>query len=793
MAVVSAKKPQKKKKTTATDMELVGDQALPVECIYSPLLKVVMYMDLALYSEHDPKELEKAFSESVKELAELGGHSNLETPVAAGSLAAPSTRPSGKAGKRDLASIEDHPEQLEENIVEALKKSDFLLSRVFLLGLQNGGLSTGATTGVEAVVTATIVASAVAAKCIYINQGKEEHILLASEIITKAMTVVATVGGNASVEAPLLSLTSSEGLKYLEILLKAVETTAVTVKSLAAAEKVRESVRNAVKKLTLDLFDTADSDRSDGPVLLLGWIQDTLTSKSLSVSLAVLVEGVMAACEDKLVNSSASSASPTAGESLAISLLSSFEAHLPSLSSLSAEPEDFSNNRKVLDSLAACAAHIIHIRCLAPAAIAKNIEELPALSQNVLPLMAEDITVIATVLTISGVSLKFASISGFLCYLKAACLATGAMKPAATSEHFAGLLCLISHILALLPIDGDGVDPVRRTIPLSAAFPAARTFSESAAGSSSKARAAALGALQTLLAGSNSQQLRDVVAFVEKTLSTSTANPYLLPITELGLMALEASRGKAALTTLAQRAERLASALTATLYNAACPLPQPHLINEEGSRDLRMTSFAALYAAFLNTPLHAVSENGNNQSSSWTSRHVTSNSTSSSFTSKLLACATALRALESIVARPKAFKLSSRHLARILNFIDILGTSTGTTSAILRGRNGNKEGEDAALLGTFSTATASVYANVCHLLTAFARHRESELGRCLQVFGHAVRALLIVLVKWEARSGVSNESMSLRVYCAEALAAVMAEFANLKVREILWEKILKKN
>jgi hypothetical protein len=788
MVVLPAKKQQKKKKKkTATEVEKHGDQAPPSEYVNIPLVELVQCIRLVFFNESDPEKAEEAFSEVVEELAELNGNFTLETPVAAGSLAAPSTRRGCKTGKRAVTSIEGQPEQLEGNIVEGLEILDFLLSRVFLLGLQNGGLSSGTATGIDAIVTAAIIASAAAAKCIFIKKEKEKHSLLAAEIITKAMTVVATVGGNTSIEAPLLRLTSLKGRKYLENLLNALELTETTVKGVAAAEKVRDSVRNAVRKLMLDVFNTASSDRSEGSVVLLGWIQDTLTSENLSTSLAVLLEGVMAACEDYLLNSSAS---PTAGESLAISVLSSFEVHAPSLSSLSTEIEDPSKKHKLLNSLAACAAHVIQIRCLAPAAIAEKIEKLPVVSNKVLPRMAEDTTVIPTMLTISDTNFKIASISGFLCYLKAACLATGAMKPAATSEHFAGLLCLILHILALLPIDGECVDPVRRTIPLDAAFPAARTSSDSAAGSSGRARAAALGALQTLLAGSNSQQLRDVVAFIEKTLSTSTANPYLLPITELALMALEASRGKAALTTLAQRAERLASALTATLYNTACPLPQSHLINKDSSRDVGMTSFAALYASFLNSPPNAASETGNsfsdnsnsnnnnNQSLSWRTRQITSNSTLFLFTSQLLACATALRSLESLVARPKAFQLSSRHLARILNFIDILGTRAGS----------NKE-KGADLLSTFTPSSASVYANVCHLLTAFARHRESELGRCLPLVGHAVRALLIVLIKWEARRTVYDASISTRVYCAEALAAVMAEIANLKVREKILGKM----
>jgi hypothetical protein len=169
--------------------------------------------------------------------------------------------------------------------------------------------------------------------------------------------------------------------------------------------------------------------------------------------------------------------------------------------------------------------------------------------------------------------------------------------------------------------------------------------------------------------------------------------------------------------------------------------------------------------------------NCNRSFSSWRTQQLSLAASPS--TLQILACSTALRALESIVARPKVFQLSSRHLARILNFIDILGNTTSTTSAaavVARGGSGS-------LLDSFNAATASVYANVCHLLTAFTRHRVTELGRCLPLFGHAVRALLTVLVKWEGSGHAGSNSLHVRVYCAEALAAVMAEIANLNVRE----------
>ena len=462
-----------------------------------------------------------------------------------------------------------------------------------------------------------------------------------------------------------------------------------------------------------------------------------------------------------------------------MSLVACFESQAPSLSSLLPENPTSLDDYYKINSLTACAAYIIRIRCLAPGAVVEKLEKLRGASPStVLTRMTEDIAAVATVLTHSNIDFNSTPISGCLKYLEAACLATSAMKPAASAEHFASLVCFCVHILALLPINTECIDPVRRTIPLSAAFPAARILPSDAAMSTGH-RSAMLGALCTLLDGSNSQQLRDVISFVERTLSTSSAdNPYLLSITELGLMALEASRGKAALSTLAQRAERVASALTATLDHAACPLSLPYNATTgqiDGSVDKslaanRIASFAALHAAFMNTPMSQPQNASNDENRSWTTREIIPSNSTSGTASTILACATALRALESIAARPKVFSLSSRHLARILNFINILGEE--------------RKGE--SLLDSFNPATASVYANVCHLLTACARHRESELGRCLPLFGHAVRALLTVLVRWEGKESAStgkSSSISVRVYCAEALAAVMAEIANLKVGE----------
>jgi hypothetical protein len=746
------------------------------------LARFISCLNGAVVNKYDEKEQKNAFLATIEDLQNLKStHSSSKTalPAAAvGTEVVHETR-SGSKRKSKSSDVDDKPspKETEADIYRELKNVEFLFSQASLLNLSQQGEAPG----VEILAMAALAAAAVAVTCISTTQNPQ-IVSLAMRIVTKALNLVVSAAA-----APLPTATSFERMQFLEALLTAIHALEPNEDDSIIAENVRESMKSAIKKLCLDLFNGSSGDGSgsgnaskDQPTVLLKWMEETLSSVNISVSFAVLLEGVLAACEEVLVvdsspppsSSFSSNRGEGEGEGFAISLVACFESHVPSVSAMLLEiPENFLDWWQIRNSLAASAAHVIRIRCLAPSAIAEKLEKLPADQNVLLSRMDQDLASLANTLT--GFELTDTPISGFLSYLEAACLATCAMKPAATAEHFATLLCLILHILASLPVDSEELDPVRRIIPLFAAFPAARTSPTSPFSSMGEARAAALGALQTLLAGSNSQQLRDVVAFVEKTLSTSTMylNPYLLPITELSLMALEASRGKAALTMLAQRAERLASALTSTLYTAACPLPQKSGSfngRSSGSDDDGMRSFAALYAAFLNNN----NSNDGNLPSSWVTRRVsTPNSTSTSShttTSQVVACSTALRALESIVARPKLFVLSSRHLARILNFIDILG----------KGDSGG------SVVGAFNPATASVYVNVCHLLTAFARHRESELGRCLPLFSHAVRALLTVLVKWEA-SYYKNDghSDSVRVYCAEALSAVMAEIANLKVRK----------
>jgi hypothetical protein len=172
-----------------------------------------MCMRLALFGEYDLKEMEKAFSEVVEELAELAGvHNSITetTNVAAGISRARFIRSgSSKGTKRKLELSHYNHGEPEENLYEELLNVDFVLSRVFLLDLDHKGELLGeAATGVDFLVKAAIAASAAAVKCMYIN--KDEYGFLAMKIITKAMAVVACIVGSTRADAPLLNLTSHE-------------------------------------------------------------------------------------------------------------------------------------------------------------------------------------------------------------------------------------------------------------------------------------------------------------------------------------------------------------------------------------------------------------------------------------------------------------------------------------------------------------------------------------------------------------------------------------------------------
>ena len=105
-------------------------------------------------------------------------------------------------------------------------------------------------------------------------------------------------------------------MQFLEALLTAIHALKPNEDDSIIAENVRESLKSAIKKLCLDVFNGSSGDGSgnasrgnaskDQPTVLLKWIEETLSSVNISVSFAVLLEGVLAACEEVLVVDSSS-------------------------------------------------------------------------------------------------------------------------------------------------------------------------------------------------------------------------------------------------------------------------------------------------------------------------------------------------------------------------------------------------------------------------------------------------------------------------------------------------------
>lgn len=599
---------------------------------------------------------------------------------------------------------------------------------------------------------------------------------------------------------------------------------AVAVGPVPGRDGLLHHLRDIMQALTLRLFYSKDSSSGDegnkADVQALETWENKALKSGFSLGNAILLEGMLRACRQALVNNNSYSSNNTAGNAneggkgeyqnitvgvfhrsplqpgtigitLAPALVINFEQHCTPLSQL-ASTEDPTLMQKFA-AVAACVSHVIAIRCLG------DVEALQALTSTPSPLishLSEDLPAVASVLStvlqtgslISDSGDLEGSVINLLGYIEAVSLATSAMKPAASPAHYTSMLCLILHVLRLLRVESSAVDPKRRTIPLTAAFPAAR------AGPGSEARSAALRALQILLNGSNSHEIRAVLTFCEGALSStdgigSVTQVYRLPITELALMALEGCRGKEALRTLGQHSDRLAAALTTSIANSACTISQNSTSTIDGGSS---ASFAALHAAFMAvlvpaqdgevsaSPVAAAPDtSGASLPNLWTLQNIPSSSSEES----ALAVATAVRALESIAARPKPLPLSSRHIARILHSIDALCTPKRSIETRF----------------SFSFPKASTFVNFCHLLTALTRHREGDLGRCLPLLGHAVRALLAVLVRWEAETPTGKDAgvhcsqafavymakSAVKVQCGEALAAVMAEIAGLKVRRYI--------
>jgi len=117
-----------------------------------------------------------------------------------------------------------------------------------------------------------------------------------------------------------------------------------------------------------------------------------------------------------------------------------------------------------------------------------------------------------------------------------------------------------------------------------------------------------------------------------------------------------------------------------------------------------------------------------------------------------LAIATALRALESIMARPHKFQVTPRPLAHIVQALDQLWASASQPPT-----------------------DVSCFTNTSYLLIAIARHQQNHLGRLMPLYARVVRGLLASLIREEGNAGAQSQ-----ICRAELLAQVMVEISGLK-------------
>ena len=571
---------------------------------------------------------------------------------------------------------------------------------------------------------------------------------------------------------------------------------------------LQQQLSQAMSLVTTHALSTSSSDQD-----LMRWVE-TLSFGSGSVDMegqAVLLEGCLSGivslvCPDRgtgwhppgdALVSVPSSVHLYDMEEVAL-LLSNIETRLPSTAGLPLLNSTTTTANIEHLYIVACAAHMITLYCRAPPALYDAFSRhRPHPGSNlILSQIPSTTAAVASLLTHSlamhSSSLSFAltlALTLSLAYVHAVCEATVGMKPAATPTHLAVLVCLLLHALYLLPTiktetESFNEDCVRRIIPLTAAFPAS---------SHSQIRTQVLDCMRTLVAGLNSHQVRWLLAFVERQLvSQKSGGTYGLALAEMGLMVLEAPRKHAVLETLNHHAERLVTAITRMIVNngggggggggsdlwksllstATTTIPKRGEQEKDTNPITTDTDIDSEEEEEEDvTPMdvdRVEREEGERGPPSWLESILAltpiENDTNSS-SSQQYTISTALRCLESIVARPKVLKaVSHRHVAQVIHATIYATSSTGSSSS--------------------GAADRVTFVNACHVATALLRHRDDAIGRCLPLLCQLMRSLLIMLVRIHPRTGKRSASTHTAcVYCAEALASVMTEMAGVRAAE----------
>lgn len=386
-------------------------------------------------------------------------------------------------------------------------------------------------------------------------------------------------------------------------------------------------------------------------------------------------------------------------------------------------------------------------------------------------------------------------------FIAAACTAVHRMKPAASPAHFSSLTALVLHLLAALPEVPPALDPSRPTLPLSAAFPAARGASAGAA-----ARRAVLAALKALVGGCDRGQLSLLLRVVEAELPVVAAggNARALALCELALMVLEAPSGSRQQATLGQHGQRLTTALNAFVSRLVCGLQQAaelHLPEAAGGglETVRKLQQRILAAAAANRAADGGCAESEPEEGAGTGQQLEPcvgslcgpSAPAQPLPTQVAALCTALRAYESLAARPKLFVLPPQ---ACIGMLQAVGEAWACFAAAAPA--------DVSALPGFayrlhSCSGAALFCESCHLLTTLLRHRAEELRCAAPLLVQAARGLLRFLVAAELSDGLARalghgrgaggsddtrcEPPAWRLKCAEGLARVMAEVAALRV------------
>lgn len=324
-------------------------------------------------------------------------------------------------------------------------------------------------------------------------------------------------------------------------------------------------------------------------------------------------------------------------------------------------------------------------------------------------------------------------------YAAACCAVTGRMRPAASNRHYASLLALLLHQLALQPLAADGaVPPTRQTVPFAAAFPAAAAAvaaDRQPSSGSSAARPLVLEALRELVAGSSSQQLVLPLRYVEAALPAAAApggsQAMMLPLCELLLVLLQAAGGDQQQRLLGQHGARIAALLTGLASSAAYMRGQPQQAQQP------VPSLQQLAADIL-----AAGESGSGSHAEAASAPACPAVAAAAApgapptAAEVAALCTAQRTLESLAARPKLFTLPPAAASSMLAAVSALWSAYA-----------NIPGAAGAALPGFcfrldTASSAGLFASSCHLLLAMLRHRQQVDGLAGAAARPAARGLV---------------------------------------------------